>query len=506
VDQIGGRRVRVVSACGCRIRSAIPRLPEENVMWKVLASRVAILPLLLLLASPLAVAQAAGPGRSSSYRLGVGDQIRLKVYEWRRATGDVYGWNALNADFRVGPDGAVSLPMLGMVPASGVSIDQLAEQISTRLQKAVGLATPPQASVEIVQFRPFYILGSVHHPGEYSYRPGMTVLQALSLAGGTFRIDDPGLLLVRRNLLSASGDLRVLVLEYEGLLARRARLQAELDGSPQIGFPRELLERRDQSEAAQAMAQEQAMFAARRDALHSETTSLNQLKDLLNGEVTSLQSKTKDVDQELALLKQELAQTAAMVQKGLAAAPREFTLRQTELQTEGRRLDLDTAILRAREDIGKAEQSILKLHDKRRGEIMAESAEVERKLVDHAARIKTGKAIEEQEGNASPDLASILDSGSGPLTYSIIRPAGDAGGPQKLAATEASDVEPGDTIEVRRASEAQQSHAASADVADLVGSSIEPSPPAPPKPPARAAPTVHSQPRPMHSDRKQISR
>lgn len=465
-------------------------------MWKVLAPRVAAL---LLLAWPLAAAQAAGP--APSYRLGTGDQIRLKVYEWRRATGDVYDWKALNSDFRIGPDGTLSLPLVGVVPAAGASIDELAERIAQRLQQAVGLANRPLASIEIVQFRPFYILGSVHHPGEYRYRPGLTVLQAVGLAGGTFRLDDPGLLLFRRSLFTASGDLHVLVLEYEGLLARRARLQAELNGSPKIAFPRELLERQNEPEVAQAMQQEEAMLAARRDALQSETASLDRLKGLLSDEVTSLQSKTKDVDQEVALLKQELASTAALVQKGLAPAPREFTLRQTELQTEGRRLDLDTAMLRAREDIGKAEQSLIKLRDKMRGETMAELGEVEQKLASHAARIKTGRMIAAQEANA-PDFASVLDMQSGPLTYSIIRHGG--GGLQKIAASEASEVEPGDTIEVRRpSSEAQQSEAAGADVADLVGSSTEAPPPATAKPPAAAA---HAKPHPVRPARNPTPR
>lgn len=453
-------------------------------MWKALAPRVAAL--LLLLTSPLA---AAAPG--PSYRLGTGDQVRLKVYEWRRAVGDVYAWKALNSDFRVGPDGTLSLPLLGTVPAAGATIEELAETISTRLQKAVGLTTRPEASVEVVEFRPFYILGNVHHPGEYSYRPGMTVLQAVSIAGGSFRIDDPGLLLVRRNLLTASGDLRVLVLDYEGLLARRARLQAELDDRAKIAFPRELLEHQNEPEVSQAIQQEEAMFAARRGALQSQTASLNRLKDLLNDEVTSLQSKTKEVDQELALLKQEVANTSALVQKGLAAVPREFSLRQTELQTEGRRLDLDTAILRAREEIGKAEQSILELHNKTRDEIMTEMAKIEQKLRDDAARIKTGKTIAEQEGD-EPDLASILGTQSGPPTYSIIRHGKD--GLQKIAATEASDIEPGDTIEVKRAREPKQSYAAGTNLADGVGSSTEAAPPVEPKPPAAAAAPVDPKP------------
>lgn len=405
---------------------------------------------LLLLAVPVS-------GEAASYRLGSGDQVRLKVYEWRSAVGDVYAWSALNADFRVAPDGTLSLPLIGAVPAAGSSLEELAETISTRLQKAVGLGGRPQASVEIVEFRPFYILGHVQHPGEYQYRPGMTVLQAVSIAGGSFHIEDPGLLLLSRTVLTSVGDLQVLLLDHQAMLARRARLRAELDGSAKINFPPELLDHQGDPTIAQAMQREQGIFTARAEALRSQTDALNKLKDLLNGEVTSLQSKMKNVDQELALLKGELSTTSSLVQRGLAAAPREFTLRQTELQTEGRRLDLDTAALRAREDIGKADQSILELRNKMRGEATVELAQVEDKLTESTARIKTAQAIAEQE-SAQPDLAAVLAAQTGPLTYSIIRH--DDAGVHRIAATEANEVEPGDTIEVQRTSEA--GHAAGA--------------------------------------------
>jgi polysaccharide biosynthesis/export protein ExoF len=91
------------------------------------------------------------------------------------------------------------------------------------------------------------------------------------------------------------------------------------------------------------MQREQALFTAHRAAFRSEIDALNQLKSLLNGEVGSLADRTKNLDQALALLKQELSNTTSLVQRDLAIAPREYELRQTELETQGRRLDLDTA-------------------------------------------------------------------------------------------------------------------------------------------------------------------
>src|SRR5260221_13555852 len=133
---------------------------------------------LLVLLTGIAAADATLP--DTSYRLGTGDQVRLKVYEWRSAVGEVYAWTALNADFRVGPDGNVSLPLVGSVPAGGQTGEQLADTIGHWLQKTPGLGKRPQPSGQIVGIRPVYVLGSVNQPGENSYRPRVNLLEANS--------------------------------------------------------------------------------------------------------------------------------------------------------------------------------------------------------------------------------------------------------------------------------------------------------------------------------------
>ena len=386
--------------------------------------------------------RAATPNDGAGYRLDAGDNLRIKVFDWRSATGEVHEWTGLNGEYEIGADGTVSMPLLGAVKAAGETTDQLADAVATQLQSRLGLTIRPQASIEIREYRPFFILGDVNKPGAYPYRPGLTVLQAISVAGGRYRVNDPAL------LLNASGDLRVLRLQHNQLLARRARLQAELSDANAIVFPPELQNRQSDPNIAQLMQREQALFAAHRDALRSELDALNQLKSLLNGEVGSLAEKTKNLDQELALLKQELSNTTSLVQRGLAIAPREYELRQTELETQGRRLDLDTAALRAKEDIGKADQSIVELRDKTRNQIQADLADADQKIPETAARIATSTSIVDHETNAPPTDAATEDV---PTACLILRPG--EGQPTQIAADEATKIEPGDTIKVLRIGE-----------------------------------------------------
>lgn len=415
-----------------------------------------------------------------AYNLGPGDEVRVKVYEWRSPIGDVHEWAPLNGEFSVGADGSVSLPLVGAIPAGGHTTDDLAAVIATRLQQTVGLLAPPHASVEVVKYRPFYILGSVNKPGEYPFRPGMTVLQAVSIAGGVYRMSDPGLLLAQRSTISSVGDLRVLQLDFNALSARRATLKAELDGTAKIAFPRELIEQQGDPAVAQLIEQQQTMFNSRAAALRSEIDALNRLKDLLNGQVTSMAAKMNNLDQELTLLKNELAGTSSLVQRGLAVAPREFALRQTELQTEGRRLDLDTAMLRAREDIAKADQALIELNNKMRDAALTELSQVESKLAQTAARIKISRAIIAQE-STGPDLAAVLGQDLGPPSYSIIRQGGDK--PETLGATDASLVQPGDTIEVKRAGISVQPVVSGRDMGEtgppVTTGAVQPEPPSP---------------------------
>jgi len=121
--------------------------------------RYALAMLALAMCIPISGAHA------EEYRLGIQDKVRIKVFEWRAPQEAVHEWTAMNGEFIVGASGAVSLPLIGEVPAAGLRPGELAATIGEQLRTRVGLLQTPSASVEIVQFRPFYILGKVDRPG-----------------------------------------------------------------------------------------------------------------------------------------------------------------------------------------------------------------------------------------------------------------------------------------------------------------------------------------------------
>ena len=166
------------------VRSLIPSppLPAERCSSRRPDKR--LLPAVALLAAALLAGCSQGgnlpPLETSdamTYRLGAGDQIRIITYDEPQLTNT----------FSVGAKGKIDFPLLGPLDVAGQTTGELASTISTQLQQGK-IMVHPSVSVEVLQYRPIFVLGEVTHPGQYPYQPGMTLLSAVALAGGfTYR-------------------------------------------------------------------------------------------------------------------------------------------------------------------------------------------------------------------------------------------------------------------------------------------------------------------------------
>lgn len=114
------------------------------------------------------------------YHLGANDKIRVITF----------GEDSLTGEFFIGGSGKVSLPLIGELQASGLSTRQFQKEVEQALKDGE-ILKDPHVSVEVLTYRPFYILGEVQKPGEYPYSNGLTVLNAVATANGfTYRAND----------------------------------------------------------------------------------------------------------------------------------------------------------------------------------------------------------------------------------------------------------------------------------------------------------------------------
>ena len=121
----------------------------------------------------------------TNYVLGVGDRVRVIVY----------GEEDLSGDYEINSTGMLAFPLIGETRAAEQTVQQFEAALRTKLKS--GYLNDPRVSVQVITYRPFFILGEVSKPGGYPYVNGMTVLNAAALAGGyTYRADEGGVTIV----------------------------------------------------------------------------------------------------------------------------------------------------------------------------------------------------------------------------------------------------------------------------------------------------------------------
>ena len=134
------------------------------------------------------------------YVLDAGDRVRVTVF----------GEADLSGEFQIDGQGSFPMPLIGTVAAAGKTPRGLEQYIATLYRD--GYLVNPQIGVEVLNFRPFSILGEVRNPGSFPYREGLTVLSAIALAGGfTFRADEDDIRLTREDGSEVQATQKTLV-------------------------------------------------------------------------------------------------------------------------------------------------------------------------------------------------------------------------------------------------------------------------------------------------------
>lgn len=119
---------------------------------------------------------AADVEQDTAYRLDSGDRIKVTVY----------GHDDLSGEFELDSEGMVAMPLIQDVQAGGLTVAELERAVTDKLSP--DFLKNPRVSIEVLNYRPFYILGEVREPGSYPYASGMTLIKAVAMAGGyTYR-------------------------------------------------------------------------------------------------------------------------------------------------------------------------------------------------------------------------------------------------------------------------------------------------------------------------------
>jgi len=123
---------------------------------------------------------------TEGYRLGAGDKMRIIVF----------GEPDLSGEFFVDDGGSVDLPLIGDIPAGGATVGEFEQKVVASFRD--GYLRDPKVSIEVLNYRPFFIIGEVKNGGEYPYKGGLTVQDAVAIAGGYSYRANVGSAFIRR--------------------------------------------------------------------------------------------------------------------------------------------------------------------------------------------------------------------------------------------------------------------------------------------------------------------
>lgn len=361
--------------------------------------------------------------------LGPGDRLTVWVHLRQDLSGEL----------RVRTDGTILVPILGAVVAEGRTILELEHDLTRALERSGNVA--PLVSVDVTEWRPIFVVGTVDKPGLFAFRPGMTALQALALAGGIYRPPASSAALEasreRWQLRQTRGKLKLA-------LARQARLEAERRNENTIRIPDALAKMCEPGEAELLIRAEQALMEQRKRAFETLIASHKRSAELAEVELAALRGELEQVHQQIRLAEDDLEQVSDLVKSGLTTQVRVNELRRSAASLEGEKRRIQGNIART--------QQTMNVSSRERGQTEFDRAmKIEEDLRTTQEEIRALEVA----ALAAEDVVYYLTGGSmrneaalrePALSYTVTRT--ENGRTISRQITEKTELRPGDTIRV----------------------------------------------------------
>ncbi|OWV79441.1 exopolysaccharide biosynthesis protein [Rhizobium sp. R635] len=374
------------------------------------------------------------------------DKVRLRVVEWRSSDSRYASWEALDGVYTIDDAGNLSIPIAGNVPAHGKTTEELADAIAGALAEKANLPGKPYIAVEISEHAPIFVSGTVQNPGRYPFESSMTVMKAISIAGGFLREREDNTYF-ERDRIQAAGAYRTAVLNRRDLLMRQARLRAEIAGEQSFEIPAELAGIPD---IDKLKAQELNLMRLRRVDIDSQIEAASDLASLYGQQVESLEAKISSQKRQIDLAQKELNNVNSLVSKGLVSNSRQVSVDRWVADAQGTLIDLEVALTTARQGLSEADRSKINIVNRQNSENQELLNQVNLAIGRAAIDIQVAQLLGEQAGYDA-QLAQIHAEtpgvGRAQKNYRIVR-RNDDGTYRNIAADEQTALLPHDLVEV----------------------------------------------------------
>lgn len=344
----------------------MPSFNRTNLLFSSLS--IALLTIGLLAFSSASVS-------AKSYTLDTGDLLELTFLERP----------LVNGTYVIGPDGMVSIPGLGAVKATGETTRTFEVKL---LEIAKETTANPSLAIQIVEYRPFFILGDVKESGQHAYVPGMSVMQAVSLAKGFGLNNQGGDALVNKLAnLRAQQAYDQNVIELMSARIRLARTQAEQAGAESfehqvtntLGLSNDFIQSK--------IADEKRIFVEQTTSFDKNLELSRRTLEARQRESASFDDRIDSQNEILQNVADELEKTKALRKKGLISASQLNELVRRELSTRGEVLQTRSLLRQAEASESRAEQELYALESGRKVELATSIQKLSESISKLEARI-----------------------------------------------------------------------------------------------------------------------
>ena len=387
-------------------------------------------PATLLLAALLALPAAA----QTEPPLGPGDLLQLRAIHQPEISGQ----------YEVQAGGAISLPLVGRIAVAGRAPEAAEAAVMAALREA-GIATAPDVTIEVARYRDVYVSGAVARPGAFAWRPGLTVRQALALAGGRRLVPDdeigPEVQAIRAEEYHVALIRRISALDLS-----RARLDAQIaavragdaaaEGGPvAVDWPDA-----PATEDARALrAAQQAVLGAGLARDRATYASLRARHAALAARIEALEQRLERLGETEALLTERLQTLEGLGAAGLAPRPQILEIRQSIVQHASTELEVIADLAEARGTLAEIDLALGSFADERLSALEAELSAVRAELLEARSRVEHARRAAHVTAGYAP--AAALDA---PETLAVVRE--DVHGPNPLPVAVDDPLWPGDTL------------------------------------------------------------
>lgn len=355
------------------------------------------------------------------------------------------GFNEISGIYRINEDDTISVPGIGRFELGSMPAEQLEATLSKRILALTG--REGMVSIEVERYRQVFVTGDVDKPGSFNWFRGMTVLKAMSVAGGFARQEG-------REQGEDKGDM--VTLQLARALSRHARLNAEVEGKNAIEVPERLIGLCGQSRARQLITAEENLLGMRRGSRVATLKVIDAGSNASAAEIQRLKELQTSLDTRYDRYNEHAESLGKLFKSNVVTKQRLMDVETTLAELSEKRAGAKVQIARAlAEEIQLVRQKI-ELEEVYRAKLSEEMAETWGKIEELQLELDNSRpntfSVNREKVSLSPvSLLSLVQSGGaadGAPAYIIVRRQGNS--EVRLAVREIDTVRPGDMVVVSR--------------------------------------------------------